>query len=161
MTDGGDQRTDDAERATNRLELFATVMIAMATVLTAWSAFQSTKWGGVQANSYAGAGAARTESAKASTRAGQLAVIDVTAFEQWVAAYADEIRLDPESSRGPNGEYVPDPAELSGFLYTRFRDEFKPAVKAWVATRPLENSKAPPTPFAMKQYVLADSKRAD
>ena len=161
MNEDVDRVADPDERATNRLELFATVMIAMATVLTAWSAFQSTKWGGVQANSYAGAGAARTESAKASTLAGQLTVIDVTAFEQWVAAYADERRIDPQSSLGPDGEYVPDPAQLSGFLFTRFRDEFTPAVQAWLDLRPLENPKAPPTPFAMKQYVVADSQRAD
>ncbi len=149
------------QRATNRLELFATVMIAMATVLTAWSAFQSTKWGGVQANSYASAGAARTESAKESTLAGQLSVVDVTTFEQWIAAYADERRLDPQASMGPDGEYVPDPTQLSGFLFTRFRDEFKPAVQAWLDLRPLENAKAPPTPFAMKEYVVADASRAD
>jgi hypothetical protein len=148
--------TDRAER---RLELVATVLMAVATVLTAWSAFQSTKWGGVQANSYAAAGAARTAASKEATRAGQLSVVDVNTFTSWLAAYAQE--------QGPNvaapraDVYTPDPTTLSGFLYTRFRDEFKPAVEAWVASRPLENPNAAPTPFAMPEYVLADQVKSD
>lgn len=148
-----------SERAERRLELLATVLMAVATVLTAWSAFQSTKWGGVQANSYAAAGAARTASSKEATRAGQLAVVDVNTFTSWLAAYAEELGPNPAVARADT--YTPDPTTLSGFLYTRFRDEFKPAVEAWVASRPLENPDAAPTPFAMQEYVLADQVKAD
>jgi hypothetical protein len=143
------------------IELFATVILALATVVTAWSAFQSTKWGGVQANDYAAAGAARTESSKESTRAGQQTTVDVDVFVQWAAALAQERSADPKASTNAAGEYVPDPTALSGFLYARMRDEFKPAIEAWLATKPLENADAPPTPFAMPQYSLAATRQAD
>jgi hypothetical protein len=56
---------------------------------------------------------------------------------QWVDAYA-------------NGE-----TELVNFYRARFRDEFKPAFNAWVATKPLQTAGAPPTPFALPEYRLA------
>ncbi len=149
-------------RTQNRLELVATILMAIATVLTAWSAFQSTKWSGVQANSYAGAGAARTDSTKQATRAGQLAGIDVNLFTDWLAAYANERGDAPGAEVAEaDADYVPDPNELSGFLFTRFRDEFKPSVDAWLALRPLQNPDAPASPFAMQEYVLADQDKAD
>jgi hypothetical protein len=52
-------------RTRERIELVATVLLACATVLTAWSAFESTKWSGTQTIHFSQAGADRTESAKA------------------------------------------------------------------------------------------------
>ena len=43
----------------------------------------------------------------------------------------------------------------------RFRPEFKPAFDAWVATRPRKNPSAPLSPFAMPQYKLAATAKAD
>jgi hypothetical protein len=50
---------------------------------------------------------------------------------------------------------------LADFYFRRFRVEFKPAVNAWIATRPLHNPAAPLTPFAMPQYKLAARADAD
>ena len=58
-------------------------------------------------------------------------------FSQWVNAYAQ------------------DQTELADFYFARFRPEFKPAVDAWVATRPLQNPDAPLTPFRMPEYKVA------
>ena len=69
--------------------------------------------------------------------------VDVATFTQWVDAFAR------------------DQAELTAFYRRRFRDEFKPAVNAWIATRPLLNPKAPLTPFVMPQYKLAAQADAD
>jgi hypothetical protein len=60
----------------------------------------------------------------------------------------------------PERPYTPDPKTLSGFLFERFRPEFKVAVDAWIATRPRLNPNAPPTPFAMPEYQVAASKNA-
>ena len=49
-----------------RLEIAATVLLSAATVLTAWSAFESTKWSGVQAIRFSRASASRTDSVRAS-----------------------------------------------------------------------------------------------
>jgi hypothetical protein len=51
-------------------------------------------------------------------------------------------------------------AELAGFYQQRFREEFQPAFDAWQATQPLTNPDAPLTPFALREYRLADADRA-
>ena len=58
-------------------------------------------------------------------------------FTQWVDAYAQH------------------QTRLADFYFKRFRPEFKPAVDAWIATKPQQNPNAPLTPFAMPQYQLA------
>ena len=140
----------------SRIELVATVLLAVATVAASWSAFQSNKWSGVQANSYAAAGAARSDATQASALANAQTVVDVDTFVAWVSA----TRNEGDRYRVIDGQYVPDPGSLSAFLFQRFRSEFKPAVLAWIATRPLADPAAPPTPFAMPEYRLAEAARA-
>ncbi|MGW8566613.1 hypothetical protein [Isoptericola sp. NPDC055881] len=144
-----------------RVELVATVLLALATVVTAWSAFQSTKWSGVQANSYAAASAARAESTRASTQAGQLTTMDVTAFASWIDAVASEKRAGRDSGLADDGTYEPQDGTESAFLYGRFRPEMVPAFDAWIATDPLHDKTAPRTPFLMPQYRLEAQERAD
>lgn len=151
---------DNGTQRRARLELVAALLLAIAAVTTAWAAFQSTKWSGVQADSYSQASAARVESTRASTEAGQLATIDVTAFTSWVDALSAEGRDGVENGLRPDGTYVPQPGTQSGFLFARFREEFRPAVQAWLATRPLGNQDAPRTPFAMSEYRLEAQDRA-
>lgn len=123
-------------------ELLATILLAIAAVATAWSSYQSARWSGVQAIDFSRSNAARVESTRASAEAGQQTQVDVLTFTQWVNAYAVENE------------------QLSDFYFARFRPEFKPAVDAWVATRPLKNPDAPPTPFAMPEYQLASNAEA-
>jgi hypothetical protein len=144
----------------DRIELIATVVLAIATILTAWSAFQSGKWGGTQAINFSEAGAARTESTRFDTRAGQLAQIDVAMYIDWVSALVDDI--DSGSIPAITADtYEPTRGTISGFLYLRFRDEFRPAIDAWIATDPTNNANAPPTPFVMTEYTVADAVEAD
>ncbi len=120
----------------DRVELAATVLLAIATVATAWSGYQSTRWNGNQVKAGARANALRIASAKAAGLANTQTEIDVATFTQWVNAYAQK------------------QTQLSDFYFKRFRKEFRPAVDAWVATKPLKNPSAPLTPFAMPQYKL-------
>jgi hypothetical protein len=131
------------------LELVATILLAVATVTTAWSAFQSSKWGGFSTASYSAASADRTLSSRSATLAGQQTIIDVTLFTDWLGA------VNEEQGQVLPPDYVPDPTTYSGFLYARFRPEFRPALHAWLAEDPATNSDAPPSPFAMDEYVLA------
>ncbi|MEU2200117.1 hypothetical protein [Isoptericola sp. NPDC019482] len=160
---GGHDRgnRDDTGTVSRRVELVATVLLALATVVTAWSAFQATKWSGVQANSYAAAGAARAESTRASTEAGQLTVMDVTAFASWIDAVAAETRAGKDSGLADDGTYEPVDGTQSEFLYTRFRPEMVPAFDAWLATDPLHDDDAPRTPFLMPEYRLEAQARAE
>ncbi|MFD6178455.1 MULTISPECIES: hypothetical protein [unclassified Isoptericola] len=150
-----------AQVVSRRVETVAAVLLALATVVTARSAFQSTKWSGVQANSYAAAGAARAESTRDSTEAGQLTMMDVTAFASWIDAVAAETRAGKDSGLGEGGTYEPVDGTESEFLYTRFRPEMVPAFDAWIATDPVHDDTAPRTPFLMPEYRLAAQDRAD
>lgn len=125
------------------IDLFQTILLAIATVATAWSGYQAARWSGVQAINFSAANAARVQSSAASTRAGQLNQIDIATFIQWVNAYQSKN------------------TQLADFYFKRFRPEFKPAVNAWIASRPLKNPKAAPTPFVLPEYRVAEQTRAD
>jgi Domain of unknown function (DUF4337) len=126
-----------------RLELAATVLLAVAAVATAWAAYQSAVWHGEQAKGQSASIAARVESTREANVANRQSQIDVALFTQWVDAYAR------------------DETELADFYRRRFREEFQPAFRAWVATRPRLNPNAPLSPFAMPQYTLAATAKAD
>lgn len=136
--------TPPAEREQQvwRGEVFVTVLLAIATVATAWSGYQSARWNGVQTVNFSKASAARVDASVASTKAGQQTQIDVSTFIAWANAYADNKKV------------------LADFYFDRFRPEFKPAVEAWIATKPLKTHGAPPTPFATPEYRLAATAQA-
>jgi hypothetical protein len=133
---------DDRDRRHRRLELVATIVLALAAVATAWSTYQGSRWRGEQAVDTSRATAARIDSAEASARAGQLTQIDIATFTEWVDA----------TTAGDTA--------LAGFYERRFREEFRPAFGAWLATDPLANPDAPLTPFAMPEYEVAEAQRA-
>jgi hypothetical protein len=95
-----------------------------------------------------------------STRAGQLTVIDVNTFTAWIAALGGERRAGEDSGVANGSGYTPQPGTESAFIYQRFRPEMRTAVDAWLASRPLTNPQAAPTPFAMPEYKVAESQHA-
>jgi len=129
--------------AERRLELASTLLLALATVATAWAAYQSRQWTGEQAQGYSHATASRIAVNRASAVANRQAQIDVATFIEWVDAHAQN------------------QTQLADFYRARFRDEFKPAFVAWLASEPFENPDAPPTPFAMPEYQLQASAEAE
>ena len=66
------------ERRQHRVEVLATIVLAVAAVATAWSTYQSTQWRGQQASYNSKASAARIQSSQAATRAGQLTQVDIS-----------------------------------------------------------------------------------
>jgi len=143
----------------DRVELVATLVLALAAIFTAWAAFESAKWSGEQATNFSRAGAARTESTRFDTRAGQLAGIDVAVYMSWLDAFNSD-RRDELISFAPGDLYEPTDGTLSGFLFERMRPEFAPAMEAWLVAFSGDQETAPPTPFAMEEYVLADGLEA-
>jgi len=155
-----DQKRIKLFGTSDRVELLATIVMALAAIFTAWAAFESAKWSGEQATSFSRAGASRTESTRFDTRAGQLAAIDVSTF----VAFADAVNSDGAAGLiefGPGIPYEPTAGTLSGFWAERVRPEFKPAFDAWLVVFAADRDNAPPTPFAMEEYVLADAIEAD
>jgi hypothetical protein len=129
--------------AERRIDTIAAVLLALAAVATAWSSYQASRWTGEQAKTFAAASAARVESTRASSLANTQTQIDVSVFTQWVdAALRDE-------------------TELATFYERRFRDEFKPAFRAWLRKGPFDDPSAPPSPFAMPEYRLAATQEAN
>ncbi len=124
-------------------ELVATVLLAIATVATAWASYQARQWTGEQAQSYSRANTARVESTRNTGTANQQTGIDVATFIQWIDATAHK------------------DTALAAFYRARFRPEFKPAFEAWLKTQPLTTPNAPPSPFAMPEYRLAATAKAD
>lgn len=126
-----------------RLELFSTVLLALATLATAWAAYQSRQWTGEQSQGYSHATASRIAVNRFSALANRQVQIDVATFVQWVDAH--------QAHRG----------ELARFYRARFRDEFKPAFAAWLGAKPFTRPGAPATPFVMPQYRLKATADAD
>jgi hypothetical protein len=127
-----------------RLELWSAALLAAATLTTAYSAYEATRWGGQQSTRFTQAGAARTESAKAQSRGFSFVTIDADLFTQFAVAYSQENE------------------ELERVFRQRFfRDEFKRAFNAWAKLEPLKNEAAPDTPFEMKQYKVASLEEAE
>jgi hypothetical protein len=127
----------------NGLEIAATILLAVAAVSTAWSSYQANRWNGEQAKAAGTTNALRIDAARAQGLAQAQTQVDVATFTEWVNAYARHETM------------------LFDFYFRRFRPEFKGAVKAWVATRPLKNAHAPLTPFAMPQYRVAAKAEAE
>ena len=127
----------------HRIETLATVLLALAAVGTAWSTYQAAHWRSEQALAGNRSTAARVEANRAAGLANRHIQVDVQTYIQWVDAY----------SAGDK--------KLADFYFRRFQPEMRPAVVAWVATRPLENRSAPLTPFDMPQYKSAALAQAD
>jgi hypothetical protein len=125
------------------LEVATVVVMGLSSVATAWSSYQSSLWSGLQSESYTQASGLRVESTRASARAATLTSIDVSVFTSWVDAMGREEE------------------DLAEFYQARFRDEFRPAFEAWVASRPLVDPNAPRSPFEMGEYQISDEARAD
>jgi hypothetical protein len=124
------------------IELMAALLLALATIASAWSAYQATRWGGVQSNSYSSASALRSESIRASNTALAQREVDVSVFVAWLQAVANEQPV------------------LQQFYEARFRAEFKPAFEAWRSTVP-QGQVPDGSPFSRPEYVLAEQQKAD
>jgi hypothetical protein len=125
--------TRDWDRRTNMLAL---LLMAVATLGSSWSGYQATLWDGIQAFLMMDAtGQSRDANEKALTANGQRAM-DGAMFVEYSRDLYEGREL------------------LAEFFLARMRPELQQAIQAWLATHPLKNPNAPPTPFAMPQYRL-------
>ncbi len=136
-------RESGDQRFYRRAELLAAILLSIAALLTSYAGFQGELWDGEQAGNYALAEQTRTDASTAEMVAGQHTGVDAMIFTQWLGAYT------------ANNE------ALAEFYRARFRPDFRTVFEQWIATRPLTNSKAAPTPFHMPGYfdhATADAK---
>jgi len=139
LTEGGKpEETAPPRSAERRLELLSVFLLALTTLTTAWCGYQAARWSGEQSAHFARASATRIKSLNASTRAGQLRLDDLIYFNGWLDARRSGDR------------------RLATIYRDRFRPEFVPAFRAWIAQRPFANPAAIPGPLYMPQYHPAD-----
>jgi hypothetical protein len=132
-----------AQRIRQWIDLLSALLLAAATISTAWSGYQSARWGGEQSRHAAQTLTAIVRAGKYADLAEQKTGLQISMFGQWAAAV------------GVGND------ALADFLFARFPEPLKSATTAWRATNPLTNSAAPATPFAMPEYVLAENSEAE
>jgi len=130
------------ERGERLLELGAVLLLSLTTVATAWSGYQAARWSGEQSQHYARASATRIKAQQQFTTAGQLRIDDLLYFNEWL-----------------NARQTGD-TQLASIYERRFRPEFVPAFRAWIAQKPFTNPAAIPGPLYMPQYKLAATDKA-
>ncbi|MGM7421974.1 MULTISPECIES: hypothetical protein [unclassified Cellulosimicrobium] len=116
-------------------ETVTVVLLAVTAVLTAWSGFEASKWGGEMSIAFSRASTQRIEASTHRAHADTARSIDLQVFSLWLEAYA-------------TGD-----TELEEFTRARFTPHFRPAFEEWLASRPLQNPDAAPSPFALDAYV--------
>jgi hypothetical protein len=129
-------RLDDLAHRFDRsdwIELAAAVLLAAATVMAAWSAYQATRWSGVQTVAFSDASALRAEANDTMTIAEAGLEIDAEMFSTWLVLAAEGNERGATAIRG------------------RMRDEFLPAFDAWLGDAPLGEF-PDGRPFDLPQY---------
>lgn len=124
----------EQERRSRVRDAVALVILTVTAVLTAWSGFEASKWGGEMSIAFSRASAQRIEATRWSATAEAARGYDLQTFAVWLEAVA----------QGDD--------ELAAFVEQRFAERFRPAFEEWVAARPLEDPDAPPSPFALDSY---------
>ena len=130
--------SDPADAGTNWRELVAVILLSVTTILTAWSGFQSSKWGGEMAISFNQASSSRIAASRLEGTANRKQTIQVALFTQWVQAASAKDQ------------------SLMDYLAARFPEPLKSAFAAWLATNPNTNADAPSSPFVMPEYQIPE-----
>ena len=129
-----DEIAQDRFNRTDWIELAAAVILALATIVAAWSAYQATRWGGEQSKASRAALEARADASQLTTVYTAEILVDVQLWTLWLQQASD------------------DNQDGMVFVEERFRDEFKPAFESWISATP--DGEAPPgTPFDQPEYA--------
>jgi len=116
------------------LSVAEAVVLSVVTLVAAWSGYAAAKWSTESRLKLAEAASVRSDASRAFQQALTLRVGDATTFNSWFAAYL-----------------VGDETSVA-VAERRFRPEYRPAFRAWLATDPFTNPAAPPGPQSMPQY---------
>jgi hypothetical protein len=119
------------------------LVLSLAVLATAWSGYHAARWSGEQAQLYTQASALRVQAAEHATLAGQARIDDLLYRNHWLDAYASGDR------------------RLAAIYRSRFRPEFVPAYRAWLAQRPFSKRRVDiPGPLYAPQYRLSSGERS-
>jgi hypothetical protein len=126
--------SEKPQRIDQRIEIIVALLLAVVIVATAWSAYQATLWGGIQAFLMRDASAAGMQFTLKTIQQGQRTGLDALLFVEYIKALNNN------------------DTDLADFYLARVRPELREAIQAWLETNPFENPDAPPHPFVMPEY---------
>jgi hypothetical protein len=122
------------DREARWIDIAASVLLPLATVASAWCAFQASVWSGLQTFRLSAANEQRRLADEQLILAQEHKLFDTTLVLRYLEARAE-------------GK-----TELGRFLRRRFRRELEPTVSAWLAQQPMTNPSAPNNPTTMPSY---------
>lgn len=143
---------EDSSRRSARLrqwergqwELVVAIILSVATVLSAWSGYESTRWAAKANRANRSATMAMFHASVADANGQREQMTATSLFIEWVRARLDR---DPERA---------------DFVHARFRPEFLPIFDKWMATGTGTASGLPDgSPFTMKGYTTPGFVQAD
>ncbi len=130
------RREPGGERLSRSVETWSAVLLSITVILTAWSGFQASKWGGAMSIAFSQASSARIQANRAATEVAQARQADLSIYTLWVQMKAAK----DESA--------------AAYVQARFTDRFTVAFDEWVAQGGISSpGTAPLSPFALKSYV--------
>lgn len=124
-------------------ELWGAIVLTLATLATAWAGYQSGRWNGLENALHVQGTTLRIESSQLAIQGQQVQMSDLSMYSNWANATG-------------NGN-----TRLADFYSQRFRDDFRLVFDEWLATGPLDNPDAPPTPFDMEAYQPVELQEAE
>jgi hypothetical protein len=131
--ENSDKKSDNRKENIKRtLEIMALLILAAATIASTWCLYESYAWGNVQQENMGAISLMEQESTRINDDNNMLRTIDVNMFLSWVQVAGENqtVRMV--------------------FLKDRFRDEFRPAFDAWLASgKPGEIPRG--TPFTLPE----------
>lgn len=128
------ERSSWAHKWDSRTNMFAVLLMALATLGSSWSAYQASLWNGIQIFHLNDAAKLSREADEKTTMAGQQRGLDTALFVQCARDFYEGRQHEVQ------------------FILERMRPDFRQAVEAWLATEPAKNRDAPSSPFVMPQY---------
>src|SRR5687767_11184402 len=122
------------EEAKPWFEPTCAILMAVASVATAWCSYQSSNWSGESGDLASQAAKLHRQTNVMHLESRQIEAIQTRYFMEAVDA-----RMDGNE-------------KLARFYESRFSEELKPAYEKWLALNPLENPSAAATPFVRPLY---------
>lgn len=127
----------------NWIEIAAAALMALATIMSAVSAYQSSRYNGLQSIHFSDSDQAMTKATQYSDKANQQLSVDISmASDYMTATMQGDVRL------------------AQFFKEVTFSKELTKAIAAWDQAKAVQGASAPRTPFDMPEYKLDLAERS-
>ena len=126
--------TDPSEAKRRWFEPASAILMALATLGTAWCSYQSSKWNGQSSTFATKAARSNQQAAVLHLEGNQVTALQAKMFMEFIDA----------QTAGKD--------KLAHFYLDRFPPELRKAYDAWLTEKPFENPRADPHPFVPNLY---------